>query len=88
MMKLFIQNASTDKVELNRWLVLNSDGGIFGVFLGDICGSEGLTLLCANGMTFTNAQPELSLLEAQRGLIARALGTQGFELVIRPYWIR
>lgn len=88
MMKLFIQNASTDKVELNRWLVLNCDGGILGVFLGDICGSDGLTLLCANGLTFTNTQPELGLLEAQRGLIARALGTQRFELVIRPYWIR
>lgn len=84
-MKIFLQGADTQRIDLDRWVVLNEDGGIIGVIHEPtLDNSSDMMLTMQNGEQHKIPTAEAGDFEMYRGIISSALGTDDYDLVVMP----
>lgn len=84
-MRILLQGADTNSVKLDQWVVLNEDGSVVGHILEDTLNEDGaIVLTMTSGKIISKPVSESGDFEIFKQLIAEGLGTQDFDLVVRP----
>jgi hypothetical protein len=85
LVKIFLQGSDTYSATLDSWVVLNEDGGIIArIYEPTLDPNSELVLVMQSGERHSVPTSEAGDFEVYRRLISSSLGTDNYDLVVKP----